>query len=107
MRRPAAGSAAASGLSSIALAGFDFSGAGFAAGGKINGPGTGTSDSIPARLSAGEFVVKAEAVREPGVQELLEKINDGALFRGFAAGGLVRPYAAPQSQTRYLATGAL
>ena len=35
-------------------------------GGEIVGPGTGTSDSIPALLSDGEFVVTAEAVRNAG-----------------------------------------
>jgi len=35
-------------------------------GGPINGPGTGTSDSIPARLSDGEFVMTAAAVRGAG-----------------------------------------
>jgi len=34
--------------------------------GKINGPGTGTSDSIPAMLSDGEFVITAKAVRGAG-----------------------------------------
>jgi len=37
-----------------------------ARGGKIDGPGTGTSDSIPARLSDGEFVMTAKAVRGAG-----------------------------------------
>ena len=42
-------------------------GALFAAdGGSINGPGTGTSDSIPAMLSDGEFVMTAKAVRGAG-----------------------------------------
>ena len=35
-------------------------------GGEVEGPGTGTSDSIPARLSDGEFVMTAEAVRNAG-----------------------------------------
>jgi len=35
-------------------------------GGEIAGPGTGTSDSIPARLSDGEFVMTAESVRNAG-----------------------------------------
>ena len=34
--------------------------------GAINGPGTGTSDSIPAMLSDGEFVFTAKAVRNAG-----------------------------------------
>jgi hypothetical protein len=37
-----------------------------AGGGEIIGPGTGTSDSIPARLSDGEFVMTAQAVRNAG-----------------------------------------
>ncbi len=37
-----------------------------AAGGEIMGPGTGTSDSIPAMLSDGEFVMTAKAVRNAG-----------------------------------------
>lgn len=37
-----------------------------AAGGHISGPGTGTSDDIPAMLSDGEFVFTAKAVRGAG-----------------------------------------
>ena len=37
-----------------------------AAGGEVKGPGTGVSDSVPARLSDGEFVVTAKAVRGAG-----------------------------------------
>jgi len=37
-----------------------------AAGGEVKGPGTGTSDSVPARLSDGEFVATAKAVRGAG-----------------------------------------
>ena len=40
--------------------------AGFAEGGHVKGPGTGTSDSIPARLSDGEFVMRASAVKRYG-----------------------------------------
>ena len=35
-------------------------------GGEVHGPGTGTSDSVPARLSDGEFVVTAKAVQGAG-----------------------------------------
>ena len=34
--------------------------------GEIAGPGTGTSDDIPAMLSDGEFVMTAQAVRNAG-----------------------------------------
>ena len=37
-----------------------------AEGGFVSGPGTETSDSIPAKLSDGEFVIKASAVRGIG-----------------------------------------
>jgi len=39
---------------------------GFADGGFVSGPGTGTSDSIPARLSNGEYVMPADTVRHYG-----------------------------------------
>ncbi|ELW9446611.1 tape measure protein [Burkholderia orbicola] len=62
-----------------------------AGGGRVSGPGTSTSDSIPAWLSDQEFVVKAAAVRKPGVLRLLEAINSGQDlgFAKFANGGLV------------------
>jgi hypothetical protein len=67
-----------------------------AMGGLIRGPGTGTSDSIVARLSDHEFVVRAAVVRQPGVLEFLNELNaDGSFVlrrrgvRGFAEGGLV------------------
>ena len=34
--------------------------------GPIDGPGTGTSDDVPAMLSDGEFVFTAKAVRNMG-----------------------------------------
>ena len=37
-----------------------------ARGGEVIGRGTGSSDSIPARLSDGEFVMTADAVRNAG-----------------------------------------
>lgn len=43
---------------------------GHAVGGYISGPGTGTSDSIAARLSNGEYVIRAAAVEKVGVPYL-------------------------------------
>jgi hypothetical protein len=60
-----------------------------AAGGLISGPGTGTSDSIIAHVSNGEYVVKASAVAQPGVLPMLEAINSGASRARFATGGYV------------------
>ena len=50
-------------LSNIATAVSTVKSANFAEGGKVNGPGTGTSDSIPANLSNGEFVMTAKATK--------------------------------------------
>ncbi len=71
------------------------SGSKYASGGYVRGPGSGTSDSIPAWLSNGEFIIRAAAVRRYGV-DFLRAINglsagpvlrDG--FPGFALGGPV------------------
>jgi lambda family phage tail tape measure protein len=80
-----------------------FQWAGFASGGYVTGPGTSTSDSIPARLSAGEYVLRAEAVRRVGV-DFLHALN-GGLFGprwsgprlAFADGGLVPEVAQAQA----------
>ena len=48
-----------------------------AAGGEVHGPGTGTSDSVPALLSRGEFVVRERVVRQPGVLGALHRLNAG------------------------------
>lgn len=65
---------------------------GFARGGHVRGPGSGTSDSVPIWASAGEYVVRAKAVRKYGVG-LLHALNglkiDPKQFK-FAAGGLVQ-----------------
>ena len=64
-----------------------YSGAGMilqAEGGYIQGPGTATSDSIPARLSNGEYVVKASSVSKYGVG-MMNSINE----QKFARGGVV------------------
>lgn len=94
-----------------ALKGFGFSGGGqvtklvggvklqsFASGGAVSGPGTSTSDSIPAWLSAGEYVVNARSVQALG-RDFLEAINSVGrvgvqprhIPRHYADGGLVNP----------------
>ena len=60
---------------------------GYATGGLISGPGTGTSDSIYARLSNGEYVMSADAVRMFGTG-LLDQMNAG-LLPAFANGGAI------------------
>jgi TP901 family phage tail tape measure protein len=67
--------------------------AGYAAGDMVRGPGTGTSDSILAKLSNGEFVMRAAAVRHYG-PDLLRQLNNRSLPR-FAEGGQVGPRFVP------------
>lgn len=83
-------------------------GGGFAGGGLIKGPGGPTADAVPARLSAGEFVVKASAVSAFGAHNL-EAINRGLQMPSlknlslampkYAEGGLVGPDAASGSSS--------
>lgn len=49
---------------------------GFATGGAVRGPGSGTSDSIPAWLSNGEHVVTAAEVMRAGGQNIWYAIRD-------------------------------
>lgn len=94
---------AAAGASGGAGSGF-FAGlaGGHAEGGLIKGPGGPKSDSIPARLSDGEYVMKAEAVSRFGVGNL-DAINRGLKpptfanieLPKFAEGGLVGSVGAP------------
>jgi hypothetical protein len=58
---------------------------GFANGGLISGPGTGTSDSILARVSNKEFIVNAKQTAK--YLPLLQAINSNTLPK-FAEGGL-------------------
>ena len=48
----------------------------FAGSGPVEGPGSGVSDSIPARLSDGEFVFTAKAVEEIGEDSLMSMMKD-------------------------------
>jgi LAS superfamily LD-carboxypeptidase LdcB len=63
----------------------------FARGGNVRGPGTSRSDSVPAMLSNGEFVVNAASIRRH--RAALEAINRGAapaLADGGAVGKSIR-----------------
>ena len=74
----------------VLLTASEFSGAG-----EVEGPGTGVSDSIPARLSDGEFVMTKKATDQIGADELqtmmdeAEKAYDGGLMTRKANGGLL------------------
>ena len=56
-----------------------------AAGGPVWGPGTTTSDSIPAWLSNGEYVVKAAAVAKYGLH-FMDRVNSMRLASGGSVG---------------------
>ena len=48
----------------------------FTGSGPVEGPGTGVSDSIPARLSDGEFVFTAKATEQIGVDKLMSMMKE-------------------------------
>ena len=66
----------------------------FSGAGEVDGPGTGVSDSIPARLSDGEFVMTRKATDQIGADNLqrmmddAERAYDGGL-QSMAVGGMV------------------
>lgn len=60
-----------------------------ATGGMVRGAGTGTSDSIPARLSNGESVINARSTAM--FAPLLSAINQAGGGKPFAFGGVVSP----------------
>lgn len=72
---------------------------GFPAGGAVFGPGTPTSDSVPAWLSTGEYVIRASSVRRLGMAAMAQ-INSGQLpgytarpagrFNSSGGGGVVQ-----------------
>src|SRR5690606_13203158 len=71
---------------------------GFATGGGIRGPGTGTSDSIPAWLSNGEHVLTAADVKAMGGQaavyafrNALHRKGGGSIFRTGAVPWMPEP----------------
>lgn len=60
----------------------------FSKGGKVEGPGTSTSDSIPAMLSDGEYVINAKSAQAIGYDNL-DRINEG----DYNFGGLTSDFA--------------
>ena len=64
--------------------------------GEVDGPGTGISDSIPARLSDGEFVITEKATDQIGADNLqtmmdeAERAADGGMMQKYALGGAVQ-----------------
>jgi hypothetical protein len=71
---------------------------GFAAGGRVWGPGSSTSDSILARLSRGEFVIRAAAVEHfgPAFFAALNNLRMPKFSLGGLADGLAASLAIPR-----------
>ena len=88
------------GPSSSNFKGYKFGTINRAAGGMVTGPGTGTSDSISARLSNGEFVVKSAAVKHYG-PDFFNSLNQ---MQTPSASMLMGSVAAATSNTVYLST---
>ena len=63
----------------------------FAGSGPVEGPGSGVSDSIPARLSDGEFVFTAKSVEEIGADNLMAMMKEAEMRaderQGMQSGG--------------------
>lgn len=74
----------------------------FAGSGPVEGPGSGVSDSIPARLSDGEFVFTAKAVEEIGEDSLMSMMKEAEAAaderQGLAEGGILEPEKEPERQ---------
>ncbi|OUW70123.1 MAG: hypothetical protein CBD71_04445 [Rickettsiales bacterium TMED211] len=66
----------------------------FAGSGPVDGPGSGVSDSIPARLSDGEFVFTAKATEEIGEDTLMSMMKDAEAQvderQGMQGGGMMQ-----------------
>lgn len=66
---------------------------GYATGGRITGPGTGTSDSVPIMASNGEHMIREQSASQPGAREFLDAFNARGMdalwdwTRGYAIGG--------------------
>ncbi|MDG4908131.1 hypothetical protein P9228_17015 [Mesorhizobium sp. WSM4898] len=96
----------------VGLGGGDSGGStqGFARGGYLaHGPGTSTSDSILARLSVGEFVIRAKVVKALGA-DFFHALNNGFLpsldrLKGFSIGGIVDNMNRSLSMPRFAAGG--
>ena len=80
----------------------------FSGAGEVEGPGTGVSDSIPARLSDGEFVITKKATDQIGADYLqkmmddAERAYDGGQMQQMAFGGLTNDPMQNEKQTDYM-----
>jgi hypothetical protein len=78
----------------------------FSGEGEVDGPGTGVSDSIPARLSDGEFVFTRKATDQLGAEQLqtmmddAERAYDGGLMKKAFGGIAYNPMGSGKMTTR-------
>jgi len=81
----------------------------FAGSGPVEGPGSGVSDSIPARLSDGEFVFTAKAVEEIGSDNLMSMMKEAEAAaderQGLAYGGMPEDEEEPKVQPKISQSG--
>ena len=77
-------------IDKVVMTASEFSGAG-----EVEGPGTGVSDSIPARLSDGEFVFTRKATDQIGADNLQVMMDDAE--RAYDGGLMSRPSDAQQT----------
>jgi hypothetical protein len=75
---------------------------GFNSGGPV--PGTGNSDTVPAMLTPGEFVVNKKATSQN--QQLLEMMNGGKV-KGYNKGGMIASALGNVGQMAGMATGSM
>ena len=66
-------------------------------GGMVRGPGSGTSDSVNAMLSNGEYVLRANAVKHYGV-DFMNSLNQMQVQRGSGSGGNNVIYLSPDDR---------
>ncbi|MDQ1736531.1 MAG: hypothetical protein QOH56_2782 [Pseudonocardiales bacterium] len=81
-----------------------------AGGGGVDGPGTATSDSIPALLSKGEHVLTADDVQKAGGQSAIYRLRQliqsgAAKFATGGAAGAIASYTAPTYATKSSGSG--
>lgn len=76
-----------------AISGLNKGGASYSMGGAIRGAGSGTSDSIPAMVSDGEYIHNAAAVDHYGV-DFMHAVNNMKLPK-FSLGGFVKGFSMP------------
>jgi TP901 family phage tail tape measure protein len=77
-----------------------------ASGGPVSGPGGPKDDSIPARLSNGEYVIQASAVKKFGT-DTFDQLNNGEPISYFAEGGFVMPTRSGQNRGNFGRKGPL